>query len=183
MRTPSRSSWDGDNTKTPVRRSAWDTPTPAHLSSFDEPRWTGTHGSLDTPLPTPSHLYNDWANDRKSFGRPTKEGNVDDDDIKFSSMEDRIEWEDEQKRMDRAWYDLDSGYDDTNNPFANIPEEYTKKKEEKLMKTTVKRMSAQQRQLNKDNEKWETNRLLTSGIVQQVDVDDDFEDEAESKVH
>lgn len=53
------------------------------------------------------------------------------------------------QRMDRAWYDLDSGYDDTNNPFANIPEEYTKKKEEKLMKTTVKRMSAQQRQLNK----------------------------------
>lgn len=53
------------------------------------------------------------------------------------------------QRMDRAWYDLDSGYDDTNNPFANIPEEYTKKKEEKLVKTTVKRMSAQQRQINK----------------------------------
>lgn len=37
--------------------------------------------------------------------------------------------------------------------------------------------------LYQDNEKWETNRLLTSGIVQQVDVDDDFEDEAESKVN
>ena len=37
--------------------------------------------------------------------------------------------------------------------------------------------------LHQDNEKWETNRLLTSGIVQRVDVDDDFEDDAESKVH
>ena len=76
MRTPSRSSWDGDNTKTPVRRSAWDTPTPSHVSSVDEPKWTAARGSLDTPLPTPSHLYNDWANDRKSFGRPTKEGTI-----------------------------------------------------------------------------------------------------------
>ena len=53
------------------------------------------------------------------------------------------------QRIDRAWYDFDGGYDDTSNPFANIPEEYTRKKEEKLTKTTVKRMSAQQRQINK----------------------------------
>ena len=53
------------------------------------------------------------------------------------------------QRIDRAWYDFDGGYDDTNNPFANIPEEYTRKKAEKLTKTTVKRMSAQQRQINK----------------------------------
>ena len=44
---------------------------------------------------------------------------------------------------------MDSGYDDTNNPFASIPEEYTKKKEEQLAKNTVKRMSADQRQINK----------------------------------
>ena len=53
------------------------------------------------------------------------------------------------QRLDRAWYDFDGGYDETNNPFANIPEEYTRKKEEKLTKSTVKRMSAQQRQINK----------------------------------
>lgn len=54
-------------TRTPVRTSAWDTPTPSHLSSIDEPRLT-SGVSLETPLPTPSHLYNEWANDRKSFG-------------------------------------------------------------------------------------------------------------------
>lgn len=60
-----------------------------------------------------------------------------------------MEWEEEQKRLDRAWYDYDGGYDETNNPFANVTEEYTKKKEEQLAKNTVKRMSAQQRQINK----------------------------------
>ena len=109
------------------------------------------------------------------------------------------------QRIDRAWYDFDGGYDDTNNPFANIPEEYTRKKEEKLTKTTVKRMSAQQRQINmvkkssshllcvlmfyscvlssQDNEKWETNRLLTSGVVQRLNYDEDFEEDSEAKVH
>ena len=53
------------------------------------------------------------------------------------------------QKLDRAWYDFDGGYDDRNNPFADIPEEYTKKKEEQMAKHTVKRMSAQQRQINK----------------------------------
>ena len=58
------------------------------------------------------------------------------------------------QRLDRVWYDFDGGYDDTNNPFASIPEEYTRKKEEKLAKTTVKKMSAQQRQINKVGGPW-----------------------------
>ena len=34
-----------------------------------------------------------------------------------------------------------------------------------------------------DNEKWENNRLLTSGVVQQLQVDEDFEEVQEAKVH
>ena len=34
-----------------------------------------------------------------------------------------------------------------------------------------------------DNEKWEENRLLTSGIVRKLEVDRDFEEEHEAKVH
>ena len=30
---------------------------------------------------------------------------------------------------------------------------------------------------------WETNRMLTSGVVQKLDVDEDFEEENEAKVH
>ena len=44
---------------------------------------------------------------------------------------------------------MDSGYDETQNPFADVSEEYTKKKEESMAKKAVKRMSAQQRQINK----------------------------------
>jgi pre-mRNA-splicing factor ATP-dependent RNA helicase DHX38/PRP16 len=66
--------------------------------------------------------------------------------------------------MDRAWYDLDNGYDDFNNPFANIPEEYTKKKEEKLMKNSVKRISAQQRQINKASYNYYFFLLLTLSL-------------------
>lgn len=36
-----------------------------------------------------------------------------------------------------------------NNPFSAIPEEYTLKKEQEMQKKAVKRMSAQQRQINK----------------------------------
>lgn len=50
--------------------------------------------------------------------------------------------------MDRAWYGNDEGYDETNNPFADMSEEYTKMKEEQLVKKSVKRISAQQRQFN-----------------------------------
>ena len=34
-----------------------------------------------------------------------------------------------------------------------------------------------------DNEKWEENRLLTSGVVRKVNVDEDFEEEQADKVH
>ena len=52
------------------------------------------------------------------------------------------------QKLDRAWYGNDEGYDETNNPFADMSEEYTKMKEEQLVKKSVKRISAQQRQIN-----------------------------------
>ncbi len=44
---------------------------------------------------------------------------------------------------------MDEGYDETHNPFSQTSEEYTKKKEEQLAKLKRKKMSAQQRQINK----------------------------------
>jgi len=34
-----------------------------------------------------------------------------------------------------------------------------------------------QQQINKDNEAWETSRMLVSGVVQRTSVDTDFESE------
>ena len=67
----------------------------------------------------------------------------------FENDEDREEWEAEQKRLDREWYGLDDGYDETHNPFAGTSEEYAQKKEAQLAKLKRKKMSAQQRQINK----------------------------------
>jgi pre-mRNA-splicing factor ATP-dependent RNA helicase DHX38/PRP16 len=69
--------------------------------------------------------------------------------VQWASTEDRELWEEEQKRLDREWYAIDEGYDDDNNPFSNVSEDYTKTKEEQLEQRRKKRMSAQQRQINK----------------------------------
>ena len=37
--------------------------------------------------------------------------------------------------------------------------------------------------VSQDNEKWEENRLLTSGVVRKIDLDEDFEEENAAKVH
>ena len=35
----------------------------------------------------------------------------------------------------------------------------------------------------KDNELWETNRMMRSGVVARVNFDEDFDDENEARVH
>lgn len=97
--------------------------------------------------------------------------------------EERDIWEEEQRRLDREWYNMDEGYDEDSNPFANQNSEYFKRREEQLEQTRKKRISAQQRQINKDNELWERNRMLTSGVVQSINVNDDFDEEATERVH
>lgn len=92
-------------------------------------------------------------------------------------------WEEEQRRLDREWYNIDDGYDDEANPFNGPNSEYFKKREEQLEQTRKKRISAQQRQNNRDNELWERNRMITSGVVTTIGVNDDFDDEAIERVH
>ena len=69
--------------------------------------------------------------------------------LEFDTEEDRRDWESEQKRLDREWYNMDEGYDDENNPFSGTSQEYTKKKEQEIEQRKKKRMTAQQRQINK----------------------------------
>lgn len=103
---------------------------------------------------------------------------------------------------------MDEGYDEFHNPFTMTSDEYIKKREQILQKQTQKRISAQKRQINEvtsellichcwisvslqlsvccclqDNERWETNRMLTSGVVQRLEVDEDFEEDNAAKVH
>ncbi len=116
-----------------------------------------------------------------------------------------------KQQADRDWYMMDEGYDEFHNPLTSSSEEYMKKREQILQKQTQKRISAQKRQINEvpmhilthlhikdvntcvilthmcvslqDNERWETNRMLTSGVVQRLEVDEDFEEDNATRVH
>ncbi|KAK3562219.1 hypothetical protein QTP86_030548 [Hemibagrus guttatus] len=106
-----------------------------------------------------------------------------DDGISFDNEDEKEQWEEDQRQADRDWYMMDEGYDEFHNPLTSSSEEYVKKREQILQKQTQKRISAQRRQINEDNERWETNRMLTSGVVQRLEVDEDFEEDNAARVH
>ncbi|XP_041375783.1 pre-mRNA-splicing factor ATP-dependent RNA helicase PRP16-like [Gigantopelta aegis] len=212
--TPSRSTWDEDDDLTPLKKSAWDlpTPTPSRDSdndfserSFKNSSRRGQDRSVrskrdrggsqrsdrrskkyidDTPRATPTYKYNEWMEDRRKFQyTPRNSSQKDKENLEFSDEDERLDWEREQKRLDREWYNLDEGYDNDQNPFSGTSAEYTRKKEEEMEQKKKKRMSAQQRQINKDIEMWETNRMLRSGVVAKTNFDEDFEEDNVARVH
>lgn len=170
LRDPtSKSSWDDEDEPIPMKRSAWDYPTPSSYKSRDISERSFSSRDrykkeYDTPRVTPAHKFNQWIKDRKVTGATPGISTERDEKLKWASNEDRENWEEEQKRLDREWYNMDEGYDEEHNPFSGVSEEYTKKKEEQIEQRKKKRLSAQQRQINKDNELWERNRMLTSGM-------------------
>ncbi|OXB78354.1 UNVERIFIED_CONTAM: hypothetical protein H355_009125 [Colinus virginianus] len=202
--TPSRSSWEEDDSSySSSRRSQWESPSPtpsyrdserSHRASRDADRRDRDRSvrskySDKTPLPTPSYKYNEWADDRRHLGSTPRlsrgRGRREDGEegIAFETEEERQQWEDDQRQADRDWYMMDEGYDEFHNPLAYSSDEYVKKREQHLHKQKQKRISAQRRQINEDNERWETNRMLTSGVVHRIEVDEDFEEDNSAKVH
>ncbi|XP_050971446.1 pre-mRNA-splicing factor ATP-dependent RNA helicase PRP16 [Labeo rohita] len=206
LATPSRSSWDEDDSGySSSRHSHWESPSPAP-SQREYDRSERSHRSVrdserrdrsskpqypaETPLPTPSYKYNEWANDRKHLGSTPRlsRGKGDkkedrEDGILFNNEEEKEQWEEDQRQADRDWYMMDEGFDEFHNPLTSSSDEYVKKREQILQKQTQKRISAQKRQINEDNERWETNRMLTSGVVQRLEVDEDFEEDNATRVH
>jgi pre-mRNA-splicing factor ATP-dependent RNA helicase DHX38/PRP16 len=195
----SKSSWDDDDEddyKSKKKRSSWDYPTPSsYKSRYDDSSRSSSSSSSssrhnrkydnDTPRATPAHKYNNWAADRKHSGAtPRDSKDVSESTRKpWENEEDRDLWEEEQIRLDREWYNMDEGYDDESNPFSGASQDYVKKREEQLEMRKRKRISAQQRQINKDNELWEKNRMLTSGVVTKINFNEDFEEETIDRVN
>jgi pre-mRNA-splicing factor ATP-dependent RNA helicase DHX38/PRP16 len=117
-------------------------------------------------------------------------GPFDERDIEYAeeyrNEEQYEEWEREQARLDRDWYNGEEfgnvAGDEMHNPFAQF-EDRNPKQEEAMEKKQVKRMSQKQREYTRDNEEWEMNRLLVSGVAQRSAIDLDFQDEEETRVH
>uniref|UniRef100_A0A8C4SN17 Pre-mRNA-splicing factor ATP-dependent RNA helicase PRP16 n=1 Tax=Erpetoichthys calabaricus TaxID=27687 RepID=A0A8C4SN17_ERPCA len=178
--TPSRSSWDEDDSGYGSSRcSQWESPTPSRRES-ERSQSVKSRYPDDTPLPTPSYKYNEWANDRRHLGSTPRlsrgKGNC---NIRYKFQNLIISFQ----QADRDWYMMDEGYDEFHNPLTSSSDDYVKKREQILQKQTQKRISAKKRQINEDNERWETNRMLTSGVVQRLEVDEDFEEDNAARVH
>ncbi|KAF9646831.1 hypothetical protein BDM02DRAFT_3099226 [Thelephora ganbajun] len=99
---------------------------------------------------------------------------------------DSREWEEEQVRLDRDWYTgaEEGGVvgDEEHNPLSQY-EDLTVTKEAEIASKQIKKVSARQAQYNADNDLWESNRMVTSGVAMRQAIDLDFEDESESTVH
>jgi len=96
--------------------------------------------------------------------------------------------EEDDTALDRDWYASDElGHafgDETHNPFGTDNSWADQQREQAMLdKKRNKRMSARAQQKMKDVDAWETNRMLTSGVAQRKDYDDDFDDEEEVRVH
>ena len=168
IQTPSRSKWEADSDLGTPNLDKWDL-TESSRSSKPNRWWE------KSPMPTPSYKDNAWASKRSKKENASVRSTV--------NFEDTKHYEEEQKRLDRAWYGMDEGYDDNQNPFAGVSEEYEKKKTQEATKTFQRKVSAWRQQKNADLEKWEQNRMLTSGVVTKVDHNDDFEEDGAAKIH
>jgi pre-mRNA-splicing factor ATP-dependent RNA helicase DHX38/PRP16 len=182
-------SWEEDDSDLRISRgrstaSAWDAPTPARGGAT--PGATPTPGGRpdsaqyrSTPIGTPSFRKGDDA-----WRATPRAGPAGDDLIPEESDAARAQWEEEQRQLDRSWYNQDDAghaHDDDYAPFEY--QEDTKKREQLVSKFQGRKVSAQRRQLNEDQDRWETNRMLTSGAVQRLAMDDDIDDEETKHVH
>jgi len=226
--TPSSATWEEEDDTTPLKRSAWDLPTPLlgkdrgdssdrRLNDHSDRRhgnrkyddksersnrarddYSSRSDSKDrysvdkksgkkkydeTPSATPTYKYNDWMKNKKSIKYTPRNGKGEKDaEPEFMDEDVRTQYEEDQRKADREWYGLDEGQDEGADPF-NTSDEYIKKKEAQLKEVKKKRMTERQRQIHKDNEAWEINRMLRSGAVTRVDYDEDFEEIHEARVH
>ncbi|KAI8602961.1 hypothetical protein EDD21DRAFT_55430 [Dissophora ornata] len=183
--TPRRSEFSEPKSQRP-NRSEWDA-TPSRSSrNTDSVLYGGLTPRRDYRPPTQSRGTSDWDTVTPRVSSSAYDDRIDNfPDESFEDMPDKDEWESEQRQVDREWYSMEEtggAMDDIHNPFADY-EEHDAKKEEELEKKAMKKISARQAQYNKDNEMWETNRMLTSGVFQRKEVDTDFDDDAEARVH
>ena len=167
----------------------------------------------ETPMSTPSYHYNSWAanrkksgqtpstggggggagaKDRRSTGKPADldDGGEGGADAEMSES-DREQWEAEQTRLDRSWYDMEEGgAQEDANPFMMSDSKVAEKEAQRSRDGKVARPGVSERRagLNEDRDRWEENRLIGSGVVTstgaaQTNFDDSTEARTQLMVH
>lgn len=97
---------------------------------------------------------------------------------------------DDALALDRDWYGGDefgshAFGDEAHNPFAYYETAGFEGKAEESAKAEkmTNRFDARQEQRRKENDAWETNRMLVSGVAQRRDMASDFDDDDSTRVH
>lgn len=108
---------DKDTKRT--RRSEWDTPTPSGGKRGDYD-YTEKDRSVRSIYQSERRRQDDRRANRNRRPEDTVRSLRDDPVPHFQDDNERLEWEEEQKMLDREWYDNDGGYDDEYNPFAKV---------------------------------------------------------------
>ncbi|KAI9802187.1 MAG: DEAH-box RNA helicase prp16 [Sarcosagium campestre] len=100
-----------------------------------------------------------------------------------------FEMQEIENALDRDWYAGDEfGHtfgDETHNPFGSAETSLADKQREAALteKKTNKRVSVRAAQKQRDVDRWETNRMLTSGVAQRRDYDDGGLEDDEDGTH
>lgn len=113
-----------------------------------------------------------------------------------NAVDDFAQYSEEQQRLDRLWYDAEEEAvaDDERSIFANYQPSFeaSKKLFEERQRSSSKRESLRSRQFMLENEKWEANRMMQSGVAEKRSAaatssstpNDQFdEDHEENRVH
>ena len=107
-----------------------------------------------------------------------------------SSGLDEKEWEEQQTKLDREWYNSDEMGGEANEGEFGGYDDFDLEKEAELKQKSAngggkKRVTARQAAFNAENEIWEENRLALSGVTgqrRQLNFDD-LDDGEETRVH
>ncbi|WQF84960.1 Putative helicase, P-loop containing nucleoside triphosphate hydrolase [Colletotrichum destructivum] len=96
--------------------------------------------------------------------------------------------DEDSNALDRDWYlgDEFGGHtfgDDSHNPFVAYASWEAEKQEAVKAEKMSSRFDARKEQRQRENDAWETNRMLVSGVAQRRDMGADFDDEEATRVH
>ncbi|GJJ13850.1 hypothetical protein Clacol_008107 [Clathrus columnatus] len=170
------------------QRRGWDATPRSQRGVDDAPSVRIPNASWDATPRSQSGGRGGLATHDRRWDAPTPRvarGESPEDEIDVLGLDVR-EWEEEQIRLDRDWYmGAEEGAlagDEEHNPLSQW-DDLEQIKQAELQKKQVKKISARQAQYNADNDLWEANRMVTSGVATRKSLDLDFEDEAESTVH
>lgn len=172
--TPSSSR--GGNGPLPPRPQSWDS-TPRSVRGTPAPNRYGSSSSGAREWDTPRSVRASYGDESPGMAPPP------------SSAIDEKEWEAEQTKLDREWYNADDMGGEIEGDGFDGYDDYDKEAEAAMVAKATgqprKRVTARQAAFNADNEAWEDNRLALSGVTgerRKLDFDS-LDDDEETKVH